>query len=271
MNDKLGDVIKAYEKDSEQYLDEKMPICVRLDGKAFHTFCKGLARPFDKRLSDVMINTMNYLVERTDAKIGYTQSDEITLIYYTTATHQQTLFGGRVQKLSSVLASMTTAKFNRELSKAITEKADALAFFDCRVFNVPDLEGVENVLKWRWLDAKKNSISMAAHTVFGHKAIMHKNSEQKIQMLRSTGNSWEDLPEFFKYGTFSYKNEVVSKIPEDLLKFHKGVSHFKRSVVLNQCVDDIDGIFLKNTIETPFTLSKSKVSARNQNVGKETK
>jgi len=174
-NDAFGDRVKELESASAKVvLDESQPICVRLDGKAFHTFTRGLARPYDERLSKAMIDTMNYLVEKTDARLGYTQSDEITLIYFKTAPHQQTYFGSRVQKLNSVLASMATAKFNHEVNKNIPEKEDVFAFFDCRVWNVPTLQDVADVMIWRQDDAIKNSISMAAHAKFGDKNIAQK-------------------------------------------------------------------------------------------------
>ena len=190
-NDAFGDKVKAFESASAKVvLDEDQPMCVRLDGKAFHTFTRGLARPYDKRLSDAMVETMNYLVEKTDARLGYTQSDEITLIYFKTAPHQQTYFGSRVQKLTSVLASMATAKFNHEVTKNIPEKADLFAFFDCRVWNVPTLQDAADVFIWRQDDAIKNSVSMAAYSKFSDKKLLGKSSKEKIQMLADVGIDW---------------------------------------------------------------------------------
>ena len=139
-NDELGDKLKALEmKYAGEKLDENLPICIRIDGKSFHTFTKGLKRPYDERLSNAMIETMNFLMDKSDARLGYTQSDEISLVLFKTASYQQGYFGSRVQKLTSILASMATAKFNDEVSKNISEKKIYYAFFDCRAFNVPSL------------------------------------------------------------------------------------------------------------------------------------
>lgn len=235
-NDAFGDRVKELESASAKVmLDESQPICVRLDGKAFHTFTKGLARPYDARLSKAMVDTMNYLVEKTDARIGYTQSDEITLVYFKTAPHQQTFFGSRVQKLNSVLASMATAKFNHEVNKNIPEKEDVFAFFDCRVWNVPTLQDVADVMIWRQDDAIKNSVSMAAHAQFGDKKILGKNSREKVEMLQEVGIDWMSYPEFFKSGTYSMKKHKRIPMPEELKekKGNEGKETFLRSYIDN--------------------------------------
>lgn len=261
--DILGNNLKSCEKDSETNLDDNLPIIARLDGKAFHTFCKGLGRPYDKRLSDLMISTMNFLVEKSGAKIGYTQSDEITLAFYNLESHQQTIFNARVQKMCSVLASFATAFFNTEIHKILPEKSEEYAFFDCRVFNV---ESVPDAFKWRWLDAKKNSVTMAAHYMFGHKAIMHKNSEDKKTMLYEAGRPWEDMPEFFKTGTFAYKQSVVENISEDLLKHHKGKTTYLRSVLVNKSIQDFNDDSFINIMSSLVESHKSEIKQRNINV-----
>lgn len=235
-NDSFGDKVKELESASAKVvLDENLPICVRLDGKAFHTYTKGLARPFDERLSNAMIQTMNFILETTDARIGYTQSDEITLIYFKTAPHQQSYFGARVQKLNSVLASMATAKFNSEIAKHIPEKADIFALFDCRVWNVPTLQDAADVMVWRQDDAIKNSISMAAHAQFGDKKILRKNSKEKIEMLKEVGIDWMQYPDFFKSGTYSMKKNKSVPMPEELKskKGNEGKENFLRSYIDN--------------------------------------
>lgn len=232
-NDAFGDRIKELESVSEQILDENQPICVRIDGKAFHTYTKGLARPYDKRLSDAMIETMNYLVEKTDARLGYTQSDEISLVYFKTANHQQNYFGSRVQKLASVLASMTTAKFNAEVHKNLPEKSDVFAFFDCRIWNVPTLQDAADVFLWRQEDAIKNAVSMAAGAFYSHKQLHGKKSIEKIEMLKDKNISWEEYPEFFKSGTYATRKHIEVKMDEEMKAF-KGnedkVSYLRSSI-----------------------------------------
>lgn len=233
--EQLGDRVKGYEKEhTKSLLDDDLPICVRLDGKAFHTYTKGLERPFDERLSKVMIEVTNYLVEKTNARLGYTQSDEISLVYFKTSEKQQSFFGGKIQKLTSVLASMATAKFAKEVDKVIPEKSEELAIFDCRVWNVPTLKDAAEVFVWRQEDAIKNAVSMAAHTYLDFSSVQKKHTDDRIAMLLEAGINFEDYPEFFKSGTFSKKYYVLSPIPEELKKYHpEHVETYMRATITN--------------------------------------
>jgi tRNA(His) 5'-end guanylyltransferase len=235
-NDSLGDRVKGFEMaQAGLCLDENQPICVRIDGKSFHTYTKGLARPYDERLSNAMIETMNFLVEKTNAKLGYTQSDEISLVFFKTDDKQQSFFGGRIQKLTSVLASMATAKFNQEILANIPEKSKEFAFFDCRIWNVPTLKDAAEVFVWRQEDAIKNAVSMAAHAQFSHKLLQGKNSREKIEMLAEKGIEWNAYPEFFKSGTYAQRKLVVCPMPKELkdLPGNEGKDSFIRSEVFN--------------------------------------
>lgn len=207
--DSFGDRLKTIEAVyAKSTIDPEKPFCVRLDGKAFHTFTKGLARPYDKRLSDAMVQTMNFMLEKTEARIGYTQSDEISLVFYKLNPSQQQYLGGRIQKLTSIFAAMATARFNQIVQETIPEKAGTLAFFDARVWSVDSLNDAAEVIVWRQEDAIKNAVSMAAHAVFSNKVLHKKNSKEKIEMLAEKGLAWEDYPEFFKTGTFAMRKNV---------------------------------------------------------------
>lgn len=233
-NDPFGDRVKELESlSAKSLLDENLPICVRIDGKAFHTYTKGLERPYDKRLSDAMIETMNYLIEKSDARLGYTQSDEISLVFFKTANYQQNFFGAREQKLTSVLASMATAKFNDIVQKTIPEKNGIFAFFDCRVWNVPTLKDAADVFVWRQDDAIKNAVSMAASAYYSHKELHAKNSVTKMNMLREKGVVWDDYPDFFKSGTFAMRRYMQVEIEEKMKKFHPNQTTYLRSYMDN--------------------------------------
>lgn len=235
-NDSLGDRVKEAEMGQAGLcLNDNQPVCVRIDGKSFHTYTKGLARPYDERLSKVMVDTMNYLVEKTNAKLGYTQSDEISLVYFKTDDKQQAFFGGRIQKLTSILASMATAKFNNEIAKSIPENADKFAFFDCRVWNVPTLKDASEVFIWRQEDAIKNAVSMAAHAHYPHKILQGKNSKEKIAMLLEKGINWDQYPDFFKSGTYAKREFIETPIPEEMKHFkgNEGKETFFRTQILN--------------------------------------
>ena len=225
--DTLGDRMKSYESQTTcQQLITGLPVIARMDGRSFHSFTKGLSRPYDARLSSLMIATSKYLLEEVDGAVtSYTQSDEITLLIYATIPEQQIFFNGRVFKMVSSLAAMATAFFNAELEKYIPEKAEQLkgkrqfAQFDARVFNVPNEDEAANHFLWRELDATKNSISMAAQSVYSHNELMNKNSGDKMEMLWQKGINWNDYPTFFKRGTYLQRRKVTKKFsPEELAK-----------------------------------------------------
>ena len=161
--------MKRYEQASKTYLTRRMPVVMRIDGKAFHTFTRGFKRPFDDTLRYAMKNTMKYLCENIQGCVlGYTQSDEITLVLVDYKTHtSEAWFDYNVQKMCSVGASMATMAFNRFFSDIISTgksqevyvKVQNQAMFDCRAFNIPK-EDVCNNLIWRQQDATRNSIQL---------------------------------------------------------------------------------------------------------------
>jgi tRNA(His) 5'-end guanylyltransferase len=215
----MGDLdnrMKRYEQmESGKRFLPLLPVCARLDGKNFSRFTKGLERPYDKRISDLMISTAVYLVAETNARIGFCQSDEITLVWYSDRYDSQIFFDGKVQKMGSILASMATAHFNRHLDQAIPEKRGMLVIFDCRVWQVPLIEEAANVFLWRELDATRNSIEMAARHHFSHNQIFEKTCNEMQEMLLQKGTNWHNYPAFFKRGTFIQRRKVLRKFTSE--------------------------------------------------------
>jgi len=253
----LADRMKLYERTyCGENLNFDLPVCVRIDGKAFHSWTRGLTRPYDKRLQTLFDETTKFLVDKTNALIGYTQSDEISLILYKGDNEKsQIMFDGKSFKLISVLASMATAKFNSLVPEILPEKANHLAFFDCRVWNVLSEYEVLNYLIWRELDATRNSISMAAQSKFSHSELQGRNSEEMKHMLKEKHIiDWADYPSRFKYGAYfkkialerGFTEEEISKLPVNHeahtnpnLKF---VRNFLSSVVLSPIVTNQEAL-----------------------------
>ncbi|MDE2095743.1 MAG: tRNA(His) guanylyltransferase Thg1 family protein [Patescibacteria group bacterium] len=216
MKKDFGNRMKVYEEAlTGQQLLPLLPAMARLDGKCFHNFTKGMNRPFDARLSRLMIDTTKYLVQETNACMGYTQSDEISLAWLQPHFDSQIFFAGKIQKMVSVLASMCTAYFNQRYPLCFwedqinAEYRDDLAMFDCRVWNVPNIEEGANVFLWREQDATKNSVQMAARHYFSHKELQDKNGPQLQEMLFQVGVNWNDYPNFFKRGVFVQRRTVM--------------------------------------------------------------
>ena len=211
----LSDRMKGYEShETVRKAMRRLPICVRVDGRAFHTFTHGLTRPFDEGFARAMVETCKFLVGETHAKIGYTQSDEITLVFWDGSHKAEPLFGGKLFKLTSIIASLTSAKFNSLVPEHIPSKVGKLAVFDSRIFQVPDLSEAANLILWRWIDARKNSISMAAQTYFSAKYLHGKPASERLELLRTKGFHWEKRPDHLKWGTFIQRKVVERELTE---------------------------------------------------------
>lgn len=236
--DSLGDRMKEnYENRAKTYLVRRMPVIIRLDGKAFHTFTKGLNKPYDKIFHDTMNATMKYLCENIQCcKLGYTQSDEITLLLtdYDTLT-TDAWFDNNVQKICSVSASMATMAFNKYFNQYTADYVDSvmalqdldieekylnilenklgIAMFDSRCFNIP-VEEVTNAFIWRQQDATRNAIQMLGQCNFSHKELHGKSCNDIQDMLMTQkGLNFNDMPTEFKRGVCCVKEEYY---PEPL-------------------------------------------------------
>lgn len=225
MTDNFGDRMKEYERqETARRFMPGVPVYARIDGRSFSKFTKGMMRPYDIAMSNAMIATTKYLVDQTHACVGYTQSDEISLCWLTETSDSQIFFDGKIQKMVSILAAMATAKFSdygRELWPDRFE--NMLPVFDARVFQLPSKVECANAFLWREFDATKNSISMAARSVYSHKELNKKNGSEMQEMLWQKDINWNDYPAFFKRGTFVQRKpkwveldaETLAKIPED--------------------------------------------------------
>lgn len=233
--DELGNRMKTYyEQIPKTKLVRRMPVIIRIDGKSFHTFTRGLKRPFDDILIKAMQETTRFLCENVQGCVlGYTQSDEISLVLIDYQTFDtDAWFDYEIQKMCSVGASMATMAFNRGFSEYVREYIDADvnrdmgsegedesyrtallkavsrgAMFDARVFNIPK-EEVTNCIYWRQLDAARNSIQMVGQAHFSHKQL-HGKSGNDIQdmLMEQKGINWNDFPTYQKRGSCVVKND----------------------------------------------------------------
>ena len=234
MKDELGDRMKDFYEDRTRYkLARRTNTIIRIDGKAFHTYTKGLERPFDLGLMEDMNKTTEFLCQNIQgAKFGYVQSDEISILitdYDDISTHAW--FDGNLQKMASIAASLATAKFNQlrmarfaknnidpmaSLASSMMDETMSpgeienfkLAMFDARVFQIPYQEEVFNYFIWRQQDATRNSISSVAQTYFSTTELKGKktNDMQDMLMVQKEIN-WNDFSPREKRGALIRKVE----------------------------------------------------------------
>lgn len=220
MKDELGSRMKEnYEKRGRHYLTRRTPVILRLDGKAFHTFTKEFKYPFDSDLSFMMTQTAKYLCKNVQgAKMAYVQSDEISILITDYDNFKtDAWFNYETSKMNSVASSMCTAQFNHErlkirlqgkgltLGKSMDDEFGKSANFDCRAFNIPPNE-VPNYFRWRFMDWRRNSISMLANSLFSAKQLHKKNQKDMYDMCLEKGTNWDELNPLWKNGTLIHKD-----------------------------------------------------------------
>lgn len=251
VHDDLGNRMKEYESRNRYFLQKRIPVVIRLDMRAGHTYTRGFGRPFDDIFIAAMQNTAKYLCENIqNVKLSYQQSDEITLVLVDyDKLNTECFFEYRVDKLCSIVASMATMAFNKAIEDAtdlafnkefyelglgstpsedeedvyndelegLEEKYDKYyskvgkAMFDARCCNLPK-EEVTNNLYWRQLDATRNSIQMVGQANFSHKELHGKSCNQIQDMLMEQKNiNWNDYPTYQKRGSCCIKENYETE------------------------------------------------------------
>lgn len=228
-----------YESRAKNKLVRRMPVILRVDGKAFHTYCRGLSKPFDLHLVEDMRSTMQFLCQSIQgAKLGYCQSDEISILLTDYDTHEtQAWFDYEQSKMESISASLATSQFNKlrlltfiqqnsvmvgTTPENVREYFDlvdydavekfTMANFDSRAFNIPR-EEVANYFLARQNDAVRNSIQMVARSLYSHYECDEKSKSDLQEMIFLKGQNWNDYPDHLKRGSICIKVEREDNRP----------------------------------------------------------
>lgn len=198
-----------YEDRTRFQLPARTYLILRADGRAFHTWTKGLERPYDTRFMTWMDHTAEALIkEIAGAQFAYVQSDEISvLITDFDQISTEGWFDNNVQKMVSVGASIATAAFASTLQNYVgsTRKVPT---FDARVFTIPDPTEVANYFIWRQKDAERNSVSMLSQHYYSAKQLNGKNIAAQHEMIHKAGDNWAKHPDGYKRG------RVVRRMPD---------------------------------------------------------
>ena len=226
MKDLLGNRMKNnFENRTRYFLPRRTYTLIRVDGKSFHTFTKGMDRPYDQNFTDIMDETAKFLCEEIQGcKLAYVQSDEISLLL-TDFEKDSTdaWFDGNIQKIVSVSASMATAKFNELYSSwqtGVSAQKPKLAFFDSRTYTIPDPTEVENYFVWRNKDCMRNAIQMTAQTLYSHKELNGRTQTEQRIMIFDKDFDYDNLYLGFRLGRFIFKRDTGEwkKTSFDILK-----------------------------------------------------
>lgn len=238
MVDALGNRMKSFYEDRSRYkLPRRSFTIIRIDGKAFHTFTKGLEKPFDVGIIEDMDQTAVYLCKNIQgAKLAYVQSDEISLVLTDfDSLDTAAWFDGNVQKMASISASLATAKFNQlrmirfaknnvdpmaSMASSLLDQTMnpseiekfKLAMFDARVFQIPFIEEVVNYLCWRQQDATRNSIQSVAQSLYPHSELSGKKQNDLQEMIFQKGINWNN------YSFGEKRGRLIRKVEKKYLR-----------------------------------------------------
>ncbi len=196
----LGDRMKGYEEATRAVLPRRTHTLIRVDGRAFHTLLRDASKPYDPEVIACMDEVGHQLCDQISGTVfAFTQSDECSVLLTDfEAPGTQPWFGGNLQKMTSIAASVATATFNDHYGPCRTGRR---AYFDARVFTVPDPVEVANYFLWRQRDCVRNSITMAAQAKFSHRQLHGVGTNEMQELLFAEhGINWNDYPDGCKRG-----------------------------------------------------------------------
>jgi tRNA(His) 5'-end guanylyltransferase len=233
MMDSLGDRMKVYEATGQRALIQKLPVVVRVDGRAFHTFTRDADKPYDDGIIRLMLDSAKYVADGMQNFImGYVQSDEASFMMNNDATiESQPWFNNNQQKIVSITASRMTARFNDRYAKMFATYETAMCEFDSRAFNLPEHE-IPNYFYWRYKDWIRNSLSMFARSFFSQKQLEGKNREDVHEMLHNIGHNWiSETTEQQRNGTFllSRQGKIAEFSPMNQLNYSELLGMYNKT------------------------------------------
>lgn len=219
----LEEKCRYYQSLTDYRLIPNSYVLIHCDGRSFSKLIKNnFEKPFDKKFISFMNETAKFLCENVcGCKLSYVQSDEITLVLTDfDDIKTDSFFGYRLSKITSITASMATAKFNRLLvedmlntpcsindMKSILNDVP-LINFDCKAWNVPTFNDVKAWIIYRQNDCVRNSILQTAHCFFNQKELNGLKTNDVVEKLIKEKNiKWEYFPDNIKYGRFIIKND----------------------------------------------------------------
>lgn len=215
----LGIRMKGYEGACSTTLSGRMPVIIRVDGKAFHTYTRGAKRPFDAGLIETMNDAALELCKQVQgAQLAYVQSDEISVLVHGYKKLESTpWFDNAVQKMVSIASAISSVTFTQNSWKIwgsqVSPSGDdhvitKNAYFDARAFVLPESE-VNNYFVWRQQDATRNSKSTVAQSLYSHKELTGKNGNELQEMIFQKGQNWNDYP------THQRRGRCIIKVIDD--------------------------------------------------------
>ena len=248
--DELDRKMRVFETAHDYCVLPELYMVARIDGRSFtrltkevHTF----EAPFDVTFRDYMVATTTHLMNCGFRVIyGYTQSDEISLLFH----WQETSFGRKVRKYNSVLAGEASAKFSVLLGD--------VASFDCRLIRLPNAGLVVDYFRWRNEDAHRNALNAHCYWVLRREGktaqaatdTLHQLSvSDKNEFLFQHGLNFNEFPAWQKRGTGLYW-EMYEKQGHNPITGETVIAHRRRvKVDFDLPMKDAYGAFIQTILQ----------------------
>ena len=208
----LDKQMRRFEQSLDRTMLEGIYVVARLDGHGFTRLIKkewNLEKPFDIRFRDAMIETTKHLMDCGFRIIyGYTQSDEISLLFHP----DDDTFGKKERKLLSILAAEASVAFSMHMGRP--------AVFDCRLVPLPTKERVVDYFRWQREDAHRNSLNSHCYWALrkdgfsasaAQKQMSGISNSEKNELLFERGINYNDLPLWQKRGVGVYFRDEERK------------------------------------------------------------
>jgi tRNA(His) 5'-end guanylyltransferase len=208
--------MKLLERASDLRLPARLPVIIRVDGRAFHTYTRKLPRPWCAKLAAALDQVALRLCEEIQgARLAYQQSDEISVLVHGYAKHEsQPWVSNRVQKMASLAAGIASAEMTRLSPSVFGEVRPAV--FDARAFVLSEAE-VCNYFWWRQQDATRNSIQQLAQSLYSQRELHGKAQPELQELCWAKGKNWNDLPVYWRRGRCAVRVDggwaIDSEIP----------------------------------------------------------
>lgn len=208
--DELDQKMRVFETAHDHCVLPGLYMVARLDGRSFTRLTREVhhfAVPFDERFRDYMIATTEHLMTCGFRVLyGYTQSDEISLLFHP----DEETFGRKLRKYDSILAGEASAKFSLLLG--------SLAGFDCRISQLPTVEQVIDYFQWRSEDAHRNALNSHCYWLLRKEgysvgkataALEGLSVAAKNELLFQRGINFNELPAWQKRGVGLFWESVT--------------------------------------------------------------
>ena len=237
--DTLDKQMRKFEQSLDRTMLEGIYIVARLDGHGFTRLTKkewNLEKPFDIIFHEAMIETTKHLMDCGFRMVyGYTQSDEISLLFHL----KDNTFGRKERKLVSILASEASVAFSMHTGRA--------AVFDNRLVPLPTMENVVDYFRWRQEDAHRNSLNSYCYWTLRKEGVSADDAQlqlsnisnsKKNEILFERGINYNDLPLWQKRGVGMYyhdkERQGYNPITKETTSFTRRTLYLEKELPIGQ-------------------------------------